>query len=166
MYKKYCLVCDNFFINKEAIFCPICGSKNFKWMVGKMFYEGIEVDKDSKAIVCPVCNNEDSIEGDYCSICGTYIVNKCTNDDYPGRSEYDEDICGKLLTGNSRFCPYCGAESTFHRDKLLKPWDESIHDDNGLSNDLNDFVDDIFQSVENNVFTPIYDDDDDDDIPF
>jgi len=125
----------------------------------KMFYEGIEVDKQSKAVRCPVCDNEEVDDGEHCKICGTYIINKCTNGDYPDRNEYDDDICGKLLEGNARYCPYCGAKSTFFENGLLKSWDKSIHDDRDSSNDLFDFDDNIFQPVED-------DEDDDEDIPF
>jgi Zn-dependent peptidase ImmA (M78 family) len=141
-YFDYCAKC-NHPIEKLTNYCPICGGTELRtiwdpeisddgWNIERrkpMFYNGIEVDNESKAIVCPVCNNEDSNQGDYCSICGTYIVNRCTNTDYPGRSEYDDEPCGALLDGNARYCTHCGQQSTFLRDGLLKPWNESSHNE-------------------------------------
>ncbi|HZK24080.1 MAG TPA: hypothetical protein VFC74_01695, partial [Oscillospiraceae bacterium] len=43
-------------------------------------------DKDGRPSVCPRCSNEE-LNGEYCKICGTYIVNKCS-------AETDLDLNG------------------------------------------------------------------------
>lgn len=134
-YFDFCETCD-MPISQITSFCPICGKEHndidLKTGVFKvvyklersdyMIYEGIEVDENSKAIVCPTCENEEPQEGDYCSMCSEYLVNKCTKVDHYNRSDFDGPPCGKLLPGNARYCTYCGAESTFLRDKILNPW--------------------------------------------
>lgn len=181
----YCGECGNS-ITKKVDYCPICGSNKILtvwdpcpnnddiWELGtiediinfegskKMFYRGVEVDENSKVLKCPVCGNEEVEEGDYCKICKTYLVNKCTNDVYPGRSAYDGEICAELLDGNARYCPYCGSESTFFRDKLLKAWQECTDNDESVEDVLQPVDDDIFQPVDDNIFQPI----EDIDIPF
>lgn len=121
---------------KRLKYCPICGQKVtekalsiiWKFKGGKhMIYNGITVDENSKAKVCPICNNEEPEEGEYCSICGTYLVNRCTNIEHPGRYEEDPP-CGELLAGNARYCTYCGAPSTFLKNNLLKPWNEIVEE--------------------------------------
>ena len=114
MYKKTCLNCKNKFTLENAKYCPICGAKNILWGDGNMKYTQIELNEKHKARVCPECQNENTnIEGDYCQICGTHIVNKCTNPN-----------CDVTLDGSSRFCPFCGSESTFFEDNLLLSWQQ------------------------------------------
>ncbi|MEF2919624.1 MAG: hypothetical protein U0O22_04045 [Acutalibacteraceae bacterium] len=95
-----------------------------------MVYDSIEVDANGKAIRCPVCDNEDLSYGDYCNACGAYVINKCTS------NESDPDsICIKSLrnplTGNARYCPYCGSRSTFLNLGYLKDW-QSIKNPNNI----------------------------------
>lgn len=119
-YKKKCSTCDYFIITKNINYCPICGQKTLHWGDGKMKYPAkIKLDENSKAIRCPVCDNEDiSPNGNYCQICGTYLVNECTNyiDNYG-------EGCGHSAAANARFCIYCGAETTFFKNQILKAWD-------------------------------------------
>lgn len=98
----------------------------------------IRLDQNSKAIRCPVCDNEEiSPNGNYCPICGTYLINECTNYD----NEYGEG-CGRLAAENARYCIYCGASTTFQRNKILKPWNYTENND-GFINipDIPDFND-------------------------
>lgn len=126
LYKKTCSICNYEVVSKDDIFCPICGSKN-SWQRkgGKMKYPiKIKLDKNSKAIRCPVCDNEDiPSEGSYCPICGTMIVNRCScnPDDYV-------EGCGLPAAGNARYCIYCGCETTFFKNNILKAWNQSDFD--------------------------------------
>lgn len=46
--------------------------------VGYMIYDALELDENSKAKTCPVCDNEIlDPEGDYCPVCGIYLINEC-----------------------------------------------------------------------------------------
>lgn len=124
LYKRKCINCNHSYISKNAKYCPICGNKLI-WGESNMFYDGFELNDNFKAIVCPNCGNEET-EGfnEYCKICGTYLVNKCTN-----VSEYDDygdkiySGCDSLADGNARFCEVCGSKTTFLRDGLLEPWE-------------------------------------------
>lgn len=114
MKKQKCKVCDVQLYNKY-IYCPICGSKNtLQWGDGDMKkYPLLDTHENGKLKECPVCENaETDIDGDYCQICGRYIVNKCSN--------YD---CGIILPSNARFCPVCGNNSVFFNANILKAWD-------------------------------------------
>lgn len=78
----------------------------------------IILNQNGKAIRCPVCDNEEvSPDGNYCHICGTCLINQCTNYD----DAYNQG-CGHIAAANARYCVYCGAPTTFLRDKILKPW--------------------------------------------
>lgn len=115
--KKYCTHCGYVSYIEKSKYCPICGGYNLLWEYHKkgennMKYDSIILNDKNKSEICPVCGNEETnIDGGYCQICGTHILNECTN--------YS---CSANLDGNSRFCPYCGAESSFLRDNLLKSW--------------------------------------------
>lgn len=141
-----CNICNAEFISNKPNHCPICGNTKLVRVMSKeyevfnefersdyMIYDGIEVDKDSRAIRCPICDNEELEVGGYCSICGGYIVNRCTNVDHYNRSEYDGPICGELLEGNARYCTHCGAESTFLQNDILATWEHVIDMEKTLS---------------------------------
>lgn len=114
MYKNYCKKCSYSFISKDSNYCPICGDNKLTLGDDTMKYDSIDLYENSKAKICPICENEfTNIDGEYCQICGTYIVNICTN-----------NFCDALLSGDSRYCSHCGAESTFYKNKLLSSWQE------------------------------------------
>jgi len=128
-----CNNCHSEFVFDNPSYCPICGSNKiihiksinyFPYLEYErsnyMIYSGIEVNENSKAIVCPVCGNEEPSEGEYCPICGEYLVNRCTNHACP-KGE-NQDGFGAFLPGNARYCTYCGCPSTFLTNKLLVPW--------------------------------------------
>ena len=93
-----------------------------------MIYSKIDMDENNKPKICPVCDNEQYIEnGEYCQICGTPIYNNCldyTNPDYPCEK-------GFHLSGDARFCPYCGERTTFATKGLLKPYTEERSENQG-----------------------------------
>ena len=75
-----------------------------------MNYDYILLNDRSKAKICPTCENENTnIDGNFCQICGTQILNECTS--------YK---CKSTLSGDARYCSFCGCESTFSRDGRLK----------------------------------------------
>lgn len=90
----------------------------------------IVLDQNSKAVRCPVCDNEEiSPNGNYCHICGTYLVNQCTRYDH----------CGQLAAANARYCICCGAPTTFFQNNLLKAWTQENF--NGFENIPDDAMD-------------------------
>lgn len=124
IYKKRCRTCNAHLIQAQRKFCPICGQKHtLEWGDGKMIYPKLETDDNGKLLECPICENEEIInDGEYCHICGTYLINKCDDRNY---SEDDNNKpCGHILPNNARYCPYCGHTSIFFNDNLLCSWQE------------------------------------------
>ena len=118
MHKQYCIQCFHGFNSKDSNYCPVCGHTTLILGEGKMQYDSIEIYENSKTKVCPICENEcTNILGEYCQICGSHIVNKCT----------DSYSCNSLLTGDARYCNHCGEESTFYRNEFLLPWQETFN---------------------------------------
>lgn len=126
MFPHFCYNCSNISYGKGFVFCPVCGlqslsnyeSENF----ATMKYPGIETDESKRALECPVCHNTDLIDdGTFCMICGSSIVNTCGEEFPPNRTK----LCGTLLPGNARFCPFCGSKSTFFTRGILPDWNKS-----------------------------------------
>lgn len=130
--KFYCTNCLSL-INVMFDFCPICGQKLekegmliYKYILrgaGYMKYDGIDVNKDGRAIECPNCKNEEHFDNaEHCIICGQYLVNYCTESINCSHEK-------KPLPGNARYCPYCGAKTTFFQNGYLESWDEKDSDE-------------------------------------
>lgn len=140
--RSYCTNCLAR-VGSRQQYCQVCGKQllkntpetynmeNTSIGVGYLNYSGIKVDERCKAKICPVCGNEEtSVDGEYCQICGTYIVNMCQHEYYD--SEYSDQpyfrSCSdsaKVLPGNARHCPYCGSDTTFLIKHFLQPWDKT-----------------------------------------
>ncbi len=137
LYGKSCTNCGNYFSIKNSKFCPVCSNNKLIKKIRrskKVKYKAIKIDDNYRTIECPICKNE-NIVGDYCQICGTYLINKCTgfsiNDEgiYNGPwHEQFRDSCGEYLNGDARFCVNCGSTSTFYESGLLKKWEDSQDD--------------------------------------
>jgi Zn-dependent peptidase ImmA (M78 family) len=133
-----CDMCSCFFYYKGANYCPLCGCNDFHiFFKGddiKMKYAVIELDELNRAVQCPKCKNE-TIQGDYCQICGSYLVNRCTGLSEGESYEIQHEIawhdfdrgCGEILEGDARFCIKCGSTSTFYESKLLVSWGEELN---------------------------------------
>lgn len=154
-YAVHCKKCNGlsaFNYNKPLSYCNYCGSDhihvhdttniNFSFyervVPHAMIYKGIDVDTQGKVTKCPTCDNENIVDGSYCQICGKHIVNKCSgyNSDYDDGFFDPEFIdgskgCGTVLSGESRYCPICGCESTFFLQDLLPDW-KKIKDEAAL----------------------------------
>lgn len=127
-FQKHCLICGFGFISKKAKCCPICGNKLI-WGEGTMIYnDGYALDENGKAKICPRCKNEEPELGDYCSICGAYLINECTDIigfDYNGNEYIEKEGCHSIAAGNARYCTICGNPTTFFRAGFLLPWEEA-----------------------------------------
>ncbi len=125
-YRYGCRNCNAIIVIKNAKYCPICGDKRLRWGDGKMIYTKIDTYENNKLKVCPTCQNEETeIEGNYCHICNTLLVNRCDNRYYDSTSSEEMERCGQNLPSNARFCPKCGSPSTFYNDRILKAWNYS-----------------------------------------
>ena len=114
MYHKHCRVCDAYFIGrKDTGYCPICGSIHLRReKAGMKYRDGVQLDEKGRAQECPQCHNEEiSTSAEFCKICGTRVVNRCTNEQ-----------CGAIVQGNSRFCEKCGTPTVFYIDGAICEW--------------------------------------------
>lgn len=85
-----------------------------------MHYKNIETNGNNQVLKCLVCNNEDFENNDvYCKICGTPIINQCSN-----QSTFTDRNCGIVLPANARYCTICGSKSTFFLKGLLQTWED------------------------------------------
>lgn len=124
IYKRKCKNCGAGLIQRYGKYCPICGNKNtLEWGDGdNMKYPLLDTYENGKLKECPVCHNEDTnIDGNYCQICGSYIINKCP---IQNCDNYD------VLPSNARYCPICGESSTFYNANILKVWDYKEYKNN------------------------------------
>lgn len=123
-----CVICGGSLIKKENIF-------RFRETRGReiMNYSGISVDMNGIADVCPRCGNENTQHYKYCEICGAMLINQCTGSINPYCNQKDledfEDLrfsCenGQHLSGQARYCPFCGSMSTFYVQQLLNDYTE------------------------------------------
>lgn len=129
IYKRKCLKCGHGLISEDAKYCPICGHYRLVWGDGFMkYYDGILLDDDGHATICPRCENEDIGEHDiYCKICGAYLLQHCadvTETDSYGNEYIERKGCGCKLDSNARYCPQCGSISTFNKFGYLVKWNE------------------------------------------
>lgn len=140
-HKSYCLNCLSV-VNKEK-FCTICGN-NLTGLHGKMKglgymkYAGVDTYDNGKAKECAVCHNDETdIKGDYCQICGTYLLNQCASaiSDIPFSGE-EECTHTEILPSNARYCPYCGHKTTFLENGLLKDWNYCDDDCDDIPDEL------------------------------
>lgn len=75
------------------------------------------MDEEIKTKACPNCGNQECHDDDeYCFNCGVSLLNFCTND------------CCSLNNGepialpdNYCYCPHCGEETDFFKNKWIKP---------------------------------------------
>ena len=130
--KYFCENCHCHFVLDDPFYCPSCSNNSLTKTNKKigddfeMKYTGIEVDNNSRAKVCPTCdNNELNYSGDFCNVCGDYLVNQCADVTHWEFEDeiLDKETCGTLLAGNARFCHKCGNPSTFYKKGYLKEWD-------------------------------------------
>ena len=110
-----CPACRAIFFNRDANYCVVCGHNKLSkcWSDDSMRYNKIDLDSESRALICPRCGNEEIIGGEYCQICGAQIVNRCEN----------AFACGCLAEGDARYCHLCGSKTTFFTSGLLQDWE-------------------------------------------
>jgi len=127
---RSCLKCNNMFSIKDSNYCNVCGNKKlYKRRLSKnMIHKGIELNKNNRAKICSRCENEEiGDEDNYCKICRSPLINYC-EDEYSSDGYNIEnpkcEIGGSIpLSGNARYCPYCGKPTTFFKNNLITAWD-------------------------------------------
>lgn len=159
-YFHLCNTCFNIerYYGNRTKFCTICGKKTqelfsendyFIFHETKerlyMAYSELKVDDSGRLNEnCPICGN-DHVSDNYCSVCGVYIINKCSgimeenaNDTYNVIASCSE----ASLLGSDRYCPKCGSVSTFYLYNLLDSWDSKKHSDSDYQANYVDITDD------------------------
>lgn len=139
----FCKCCHHIDIveNRNYKFCTLCGSNNLLLVSKDNYFEFHEteeqiafIDKEGNENMhytklklnadgrleekCPRCENEDLRES-YCNICGAGIINKCSGNHI---GSLWRPTCAGHLLGADRFCPQCGATSTFLEEGLLEEY--------------------------------------------
>ena len=125
MFPHVCPDCFNISYGKDYLFCPVCGKQSLSNYesegVTLAKYDGVHLDGNGRTSECPVCGNEEHVENaTFCMICGSPAINQCL----AAISPYGECAHTEPLPGNARYCPYCGATTTFFENKLLPSWEE------------------------------------------
>lgn len=111
-----------------------------------MKYKQLETNSDGQLRECLKCGNEDLVEGaTHCHICGQIVINHClaaTNESNKTCTHSDP------LPGNARFCPYCGASTTFTDTSLLQDYtSEKNESEEIIENDgLNEIIEKIMSA--------------------
>ena len=107
-----------------------------------MKYSGFETDKTGKLFLCPICDNEEILNGHYCKICGFCLVNRCADTYFSHEDGIVEfrHSCGNNCDDNARYCHICGNEASYFQIKLLKPWNhhEELTGFESLSNSIDE----------------------------
>lgn len=146
-HTKFCLRCSHQFINETAKHCPICSHTVFSKGGIPVIYDGFDLDHTGYPAKCPRCENK-KIGGNYCKICGQYLINECTN--YHINYGGNRLGCGNPAEGDARFCMDCGHPTTYFRDGLLKPWNEvkaALEAKKKINEIYEDFGDELFEEV-------------------
>jgi len=134
--KRVCLNCSNVLLVPKTPYCPICGSSQLirqyqlpkdSWGETRIYNKKYQLDENSRSIICPRCHNDQlHYKGNFCPICGAYLVNKCTDlvlkYDKFGKPIEVKKGCNQLAEGNARYCIYCGNPTTFSESGFLSPW--------------------------------------------
>lgn len=133
--KRSCIKCHSHIPHKLALFCPACGEKckpHYEMERKMMVFPGIEMSENYRAVICPTCGNSEIAGNEnFCMICGERVVNLCSR--YAEEVDFiPNDNCHNLLRGNARYCPYCGAESTFFKRRILNGWDGNAYEEGVL----------------------------------
>lgn len=142
----FCSNCQSFTRispQQDIVFCCICGQKlkNTFFASDHLFkiydleirnlknYTSIKLNSIGKAMECPKCHAAQTEEGEYCDVCGAYLINRCTGHTETGFN-YNNlgEPCekGKILGGRSRYCRYCGCMSTFYEQGILPSYNDEI----------------------------------------
>lgn len=122
IYKRKCKNCGSSTIQRYGKYCTICGQKTLQWGEEKnMKYPLLETHENGKLKECASCHNEETaIDGDFCQICGNYLINKCSNYQCTNND---------ILPSNARYCPICGSFSTFFKNGYLEAWNHKESSD-------------------------------------
>lgn len=127
--------------HQETIYCCVCGNQLKNKVYDKQYlftiydlevrnlknYTSIKLNDIGKAMECPNCHALQEEKGEFCDVCGVYLINRCTgNPDtgfgYNNLGEPCEN--GKILGGRSRYCRYCGCMSTFYQQGILPSYSD------------------------------------------
>ena len=122
----YCATCGTRLKLKNRVVCHVCGGKKISYQPSKKvsYYLGIKVDMHAKVEKCPYCGQSMiGVNRNVCPSCNHVIRNTCMGDalNQNGPCQMSQE---HPLTGDARYCPYCGSNSTFGKCGVLPHWDK------------------------------------------
>lgn len=122
----YCDTCGTRLKLKNRVVCHVCGGKKVAYKPNKKvsYYLGIKVDRHAKAEKCHYCGQSMiGIDRNVCPHCSHVIRNICMGDalGQRGPCQMSQDY---PLTGDARYCPYCGSKTTFYEYNVLPQWNK------------------------------------------
>ena len=104
-YKQPCIHCDTY-IDRDARFCPKCGSNTPFGYLCPTCLKPISKDDmlcsgcgRNLRITCPVCDG-DTFVGEKCDVCGVSLLIKCPNERCGQKQFYQNEkctACGKKI---------------------------------------------------------------------
>lgn len=145
----HCHRCGAEFAGEFVNYCPYCKSEHFESIEledyskikrsgrDSMIYSRIDTNEQGTPLTCPRCGAEElNDEFEYCPWCATYLHNVCLGKEedkfvntFDGDVElniaerYKQNGCSNsFLDGGFRYCPSCGAETSFNEQGLLDNW--------------------------------------------
>lgn len=96
---KCCNKCNHIFSASEPYFCPNCGSDNLVININhgksnKTIYNTLATDITSNQVKhCPNCKQREiDKDANYCKICSTFLINKCTGIDSTTKDLFKQSI--------------------------------------------------------------------------
>lgn len=122
----YCDTCGTRLKLKNRVVCHVCGGKKIVYKPSKKvsYYLGIKVDMRAKAEKCPYCGQSViGVDSNICPNCNHMIRNICMGDTLEGHGPCQMSQ-EHPLTGDARYCPYCGSKTTFYEYNVLPRWDK------------------------------------------
>lgn len=153
-----CNRCESY-INRLEDYCIHCGQKNTGYLDSientylkvlggnnRMIYGAPLTKGEGGHKICPRCQNEEILDGfKICHVCSTYIYNECVGYAFSDQDEvasarnlldYCNANCGcQNIPDNARFCPGCGACTSYYVQGLLEDWQT----ERALAGQLQDF---------------------------
>ncbi len=94
----------------------------------------IPIDENNRFLYCPRCAfNDFEDDAVHCTQCGEHLFNRCLNVDPDGFNTISS--CGKIASGNDRYCRLCGSETYLMSKGYLSSWIDDFNEKTRIERD-------------------------------